>query len=103
MRIALLTSSDVAWPAQLARTWAGDGDRVTLVLLDGASAAARSGHADAAAVSAVADEGVAVLVHDGALRRRGITTTALAEGVRPVDLDVVADLVGDGADRVIWL
>ena len=103
MRLALLLSGSVTWPLTLARTWLQDGDDVTVVLLDRAAAAARVGHHDGAAVAALVEAGAAVLAEQTALQRRGITADDAAAGVKPVDLDVVADLIADGADRVIWL
>jgi predicted peroxiredoxin len=103
MRIALLVSTDLRWAVQLATMWAGQGDHVTLVLLDGASAAARQGHEDAPAVSDAIRMGVAVLAHVDALRRRAIRADRRLDGVKVVDLDEVADLVTEGSDKVVWL
>lgn len=103
MRHAVLVSRDPRWALDLARAWVASGDTVTAVLLDRASALARPGHADADAVAAALAAGVAVSVHDDALRRRGLGSHPLAEGCKTVDLDEIADLVTDGADRAVWL
>jgi hypothetical protein len=47
--------------------------------------------------------GVVVLAHDDALRRRAIRGDGMLDGVKTVDLDEVAGLVLDGADKVMWL
>jgi hypothetical protein len=103
MRTTLLLSADPEWGLELARSWALDGDQPTLVLLDEAAALARPSHPLGAALAAAAEVGVVVLVHDGALRRRGLDTGAVATGVKVVTLDEVADLLVDGSDRAVWL
>jgi len=103
MRHALLISRDARWALDLARRWVAAGDTVTAVLLDRSVALARPGHADADAVTAAVAGGVAVNAHDDALRRRGLAGAPLADGVKPVDLDEIADLVSDGSDRAVWL
>ncbi len=103
MRVALLVSTDLTWAVELARTWKGQGDEVTLVLLDGAAAAARQGHLRAPVVGDALGLGIAVLAHDDALRRRAIRANRTLEGVKAVDLDEIADLVADGAEKVVWL
>lgn len=103
MHIALLVSTDLPWAVDLARTWKGQGDEVTIVLLDGAAAAARQGHAEAVSVSDALGLGLEVLAHDDALRRRAIRADRTLEGVKAADLDEIADLVTEGADKVVWL
>ncbi|HWH32047.1 MAG TPA: DsrE family protein [Egibacteraceae bacterium] len=103
MTVALLVSHTAAQGLALARAWAESGDDVVVVLLDGAAAAARDGHADAPALRAALAAGVAVSAHDDALRRRGVTGGGLTDGVKTIDLDEVADLVAEGADKVVWL
>ncbi len=99
----VVATSDAAWPADLAARWAEAGDQVTLVLLAGAAAAARAGHEAAAAVTQALGAGVAVTAHDAALARRSISGERLLDGVKPTDLDAVADLLAEGSDRVVWL
>lgn len=103
MRTALLVSTDLPWALQLARLWAVQGDHVTVVLLDAAVAAARDGSLHAEAVSEAIAAGAAVVAHTDALRRRAIGPDQRIEGVKPVDLDEVADLVTEGVDKVISL
>lgn len=103
MRVALLLSRDAAAGLALARNWAAAGDEIAAVLLDGASAAARTGHRDAAAVAEAAGAGVAVSALDESLRRRGISAAELVDGVKRVDLDELADLIAEGADKAVWL
>lgn len=103
MRHTVLVSRDPRWALQLARAWAQAGDTVTAVLLDRAAALVRPGHADADALLAALEAGVAASVHDDALRRRGLTRQALPEGLKTVTLDEIADVVTDGGDRAVWL
>jgi sulfur relay (sulfurtransferase) complex TusBCD TusD component (DsrE family) len=103
MRHVLLVSRDLRWAVTLATSWAAAGDALTLVLLDEAAAAARTGHESSGLLTAALEAGVQVSVHDAAARRRGIDERSLTSGVKTVDLDEIADLVGDGADRVVWL
>lgn len=99
MRVALLISHEPLRALALARSWAATGESVTAVLLDAATALARAGHVDHAALVTAADAGVAVLAHTDGLRRR---ETAAETVVGATDLDEVADLVADGADKVVW-
>jgi hypothetical protein len=103
VRIALLVSTDLPWALQLARLWAGQGDHVTVVLLDSAAAAAREGHLHADAVSQAMIAGAAVVAHIDALRRRAIGPERRVEGIKTADLDEIAGLITEGADRVIAL
>lgn len=101
--VALLLSQRAAEGLALARAWADAGEEVTAVLLDGAAAAARDGHPDAAAIREALAAGVAVAAHDDALRRRAVSAGSLVDGVKTVDLDEVADLVAEGSDKAVWL
>lgn len=103
MQVCLLISDGVPHALDLALRWARDGHEVTAVLLDAAAASARSGHRHGDRLDQVLAAGVVVQVDDSALRRRAIGPRTLAEGVKPTDLDQVAELVGDVADRVVWL
>lgn len=99
----LLTSADPALALRLATTWQTQGETVTVVLLDGAAAAARPGHRECGAVRAAVDAGVRVAAESDALARRGLDGSGLAEGVGVVDLDGVADLITIREGRAVWL
>lgn len=103
MRTALLLSAAVAADLELARAWADAGDEVQVVLLDTAAGIARTGHTLHETLRRVMAAGVTVAAHDDALRRRAIDAAALAEGVKVADMDEIADLVAEGAQRVVWL
>lgn len=100
MRRALLISRDPVEGLRLAAWLAGSGETVSAVLLDAAAGVARPGHEDGGSITAAVAAGATVSAHDDALRRRAITDPV--EGVEIVDLDAVADLLGDAADRVLW-
>lgn len=100
MRRTLLISREPAEALALAVRLAEAGDEVRAVLLDGAVAVARAGHADRRALTAAAKAGVVLSAHDEALRQRAITEPA--DQIKVVDLEEVADTVTDGADRVLW-
>lgn len=100
MHHALLVGRDAAEGLRLAASWSAAGDTVTAVLLAEAAAIARPGHADAGRIDQATAAGVDVRGHDEALRRRGIS--APVAGVKPIDLDELADLVTVGADRAVW-
>lgn len=103
MRITVMVSVDVRWALELATGWREAGEEVTLVLLDGAVAAARAGHVHAQGVGALLAAGGAVLAEEQALARRSLGSDRSVPGVKSADLDQVADLVLDGSDRVVWL
>lgn len=100
---ALLVSGDVPWALSLAAAWVGAGDSVTAVLLDTAVTAARPEHLDAPALRAALQAGVALAVEEHAMLRSGLRAERLVEGVKVLDLDEVADLLADGADKAVWL
>lgn len=99
----LLSGDDLGWHLELAAAWAAAGDSVTVVLLDAAAAAARPRHQAAAGLDAALASGVVILAEVQALRRRGLMPDGLAEGVKSISLDEVADLLIDGTDRAVWL
>ncbi|HUH07545.1 MAG TPA: hypothetical protein VML96_07020 [Egibacteraceae bacterium] len=103
MRLTVLTSHPATSTVALAASWASAGDSVTLVLLDAAAALARTGHPAARALAEAERVGVVVVAHDDALRRRGLIGRSVSDGVKAIDLDEVADLVVDGADKAVWL
>ena len=100
MHHALLVGRDAREGLRLAVSWAAAGDTVTVVLLAEAAAVARPGHAQSARIDEAVAAGVDVRAHDEALRRRGIRSPVA--GVKPPDLDELADLVTAGADRTVW-
>ena len=102
MSRVLLVSRDVTWALQLAQRWAA-AEPTQVVLLDRAAASARPGHADEPAVTAALESGAVIAVHDTAAARRAVTAAHLLDGVKVVDLDELADLVGDAAGQVVWL
>lgn len=103
MRITVMVSVDVPWALELAAGWRDDGEEITLVLLDGAVAAARVGHVHGEAVGALLAAGAAVLTEEQAVARRSLASDRAVPGVKTADLDQVADLLLDGSDRVVWL
>lgn len=96
--LALLTSQQPTDALTLGARWARAGDEVTVVLLDGATAALRPGHTLAASLSAAREAGVRVWAHDVAVTERDI---AHGEDITTVGLDQVAALVGQ-ASKVQW-
>jgi len=103
MKTALLLSAAAEADLELARAWAAAGDEVQVVLLDTAAGIARAGHTLHDSLRRVLAAGVTVVAHDDALRRRAIDAASLADGVKVADMDEIADLVAEGAQRVVWL
>lgn len=107
MNVVLLTArdplqtADTAHPLRLARQLAGQGEDVTVVLLEDTVSVARTGHAWADTVTAALEAGVRVVAEEEALARRAVHR--LADGVKPIALDEVVDLLFDWADRQAWL
>lgn len=100
MTVALLTSQQPAEALDLGVRWAGEGHDVTVVLLDAATAVLRNGHRLAARLRRAHTAGVTVWAHERAVAERRLLEAAT--GVALVDLDRVAELVGDAADTVQW-
>lgn len=86
--------------AGLARTLAGNGDHVTVLLVQNGVLTARAG-ARTTSVAEWAAAGVAVRADAFSLRERGIAIDALAPAVRPAELDLVIDCMVDGW-KVMW-
>ena len=76
------------------------GNETTLYLVENGVLAARKGSEDASKLTALSKEGVKVLAEDLSLNMRGVKDRA--EGVSESTMDALADLVLDGADKVIW-
>jgi intracellular sulfur oxidation DsrE/DsrF family protein len=103
VRTAVLVSTDAPWALALVQRWAQRGDAVEVVLLDDAAATVRRGHRDAPLVLATIAAAIPVAVHDEALRRRGVRPDQQLDHVKVVSIDEIADLLADGADKVVWL
>lgn len=107
MRVLLLTARDpleavdVAHPARLARQLATAGDDVALVLMEDAVTLARDGHAWSDSLIVAHEAGVRVLAEGEALGRRAVHR--LVQGVKPVALGEVVDLLMDWSERRAWL
>jgi len=97
---ALLTSQQPEEALALGTVWAAAGAQVTVVLLDTATAVLRPGHAAAADVAAARDADVRVWAHADAVMERAVDVGHVA--VELVDLDAVADLLGDPDVQVQW-
>lgn len=98
-KVALLASQQPVEALTLGARWAEAGDEVTVVLLDGATAILRGGHAAAAALTTARDAGVTIWAHDTALQERAVDAGTAAT---VVGLDRVAALIGDAASKVQW-
>jgi hypothetical protein len=97
--VALLTSQQPAEALTLGARWSAVGDDVTVVLLDGATAILRRGHAEAPLLATAQDAGVTIWAHDAAVHEHAATGDVAVE---VVGLDRVAALIGDAATRVQW-
>jgi sulfur relay (sulfurtransferase) complex TusBCD TusD component (DsrE family) len=85
---------------QLATRLAGDGQRVTLFLVQNGVLPARGGPGSAA-LQDLARRGVRVAADELSLRERGIDPSRVAGGVEPASLDLVIDALAHGA-RALW-
>lgn len=102
MRAVLLVSAAPAAALDIAQRWSAAGDDVALVLLDAAVTSARVRHRAGPALRAAVAAGVTVHAESGALARRGLDASTLAESVKPADLDDVAEEIMN-ADKAVWL
>jgi sulfur relay (sulfurtransferase) complex TusBCD TusD component (DsrE family) len=93
-------SNDVAYCYELAASLAGDGQPVTLFLVQNGVLPARSS-TRTPALEALARAGVRVLADDFSLRERGIGRERLAPCVEPAPIDVVTEHLAGGA-KVLW-
>ena len=93
-------SNDAQHFYDVATGLAKEGNEVTLFLVQNGVLPARRS-SKSAALTAVAKSGVQVLADDFSLRERGIAQPALAEGVRPAPIDVVADQLEEGR-KALW-
>lgn len=76
------------------------GHDTTLFLIENGALAARKGSEVAARLTALSKEGVKVLAEDLSLKMRGVKERT--EGVAESNMDALADLILNGADKVIW-
>jgi len=97
--VALLASQQPVEALTLGAEWARAGDDITVVLLDGATAILRDGHAAAGALAGARDAGVTIWAHDAAAAERAVTHDT---SVTLVDLDRVAALIAEDAAKVQW-
>ena len=93
-------SGDVGFYHDLARGLAGEGNQVTLYLVQNGVLSARPG-ARATGFDELVRAGVEVLADDFSLRERGISAGRLQAGIKPSPLDVVVDGLAEGC-KVIW-
>jgi len=88
-------SNAVSQTFQLATGLVGEGQEVTLFLVQNGVLPARRGPRSQQ-LTDLAKQGVKVLADDFSLRQRGIALERLAEGVHPAPLDVVVDCLSQG-------
>lgn len=94
-------SNEVSRDYELATRLAGEGNEVTLFLVQNGVLPARRG-ARRHGLREVVASGVEVLSDEFSLRERAISKDALVEGVKPASLDVVVDQLAEGR-KAIWL
>jgi sulfur relay (sulfurtransferase) complex TusBCD TusD component (DsrE family) len=85
---------------ELASALAGEGNRVTLFLVQNGVLPARPGPGSAELLD-LSRRGVRVLADEFSLRERGIANGALAAGVEPAPLELVIEALEDGA-KALW-
>ena len=95
-----MESGDVSYLYNLATGLASGGNEVSLFLVENGVMAARSG-ASASGLDAAGNAGVRLLADQFALEERGISATSLRDNVVAAELEVVVDLLADGA-KAIW-
>ena len=93
-------SGDVEFCYDLAARLVGQGDQVTIFLVENGVLPARVG-AKSEPLSALAKMGVEILADDFSLRERGIAADRLATGVTSAPLDAVVDRLASGS-KTIW-
>lgn len=84
----------------LAADLAGNGNKVTLLLVQNGVLPARN-ETDSGLFRKAADSGVEILAEEFSLRERGIGSDRLAAGVKAAPLEVVIDHMAAGS-KVIW-
>ena len=93
-------SGEVAHGYALAAVLAGQGDRVTLFLVQNGVLCVRRG-ARAEGLESAIRAGVTVLADDFSLRERGIPADRLAAQVAPAPLEAVIDRLAAGV-KTLW-
>ena len=93
-------SGDVGNFLALAEGLSKAGHKVTLFLVQNGVLPARHG-ARAAALAALADNGVEVLADAFSLSERGISANRLVAGIKAAPLDTVVDRLADGC-KALW-
>ncbi len=93
-------SGDVGHYFDVAQGLAGEGNEVTLFLVQNGVLQARSG-AQAAGLDAAIKAGIEILADDFSLRERAIGAADLCAGVKPSPLDTVVDALAGGS-KAIW-
>ncbi len=76
------------------------GNDVTLFLLENGVLAARKGNEFGKNLTNLTKRGAKVMAEDVACKARGVTE--MGEGITQANMDQLADLVIEGADKVIW-
>ena len=94
------TSNEVSRFHDLAGGLAGEGNEVTLFLVENGVLPARRS-TQSASLGALASAGVEILADEFSLRERGISEDRLTDSVKPAPLDVVIDQMADGR-KTIW-
>ena len=91
-------SNEVSYYYNLAADLAGNGDAVTLFLVQNGVLPLRAG---SDGLSKAAKAGVEILADDFSLRERGIDAGKLAGGAQAAPLDVVVDQLAEGR-KALW-
>ena len=76
------------------------GNETTLFLIENGVLSARKGSEPSARLTTLSKEGVKVMAEDLSLKLRGVKERA--EGIAESNMDVLADLILNGVDKVIW-
>ena len=84
----------------LARNLRNRGHAVTVFLVEDGAHAARAGGEPGNRLSGLAAQGVRVLVEEAAVAAEGLG--GVSRGIMPANLDVLADLIATGSDKVVW-
>ncbi len=92
--------NDVAYFYDLASGLKERGNAVTLFLIQNGVLPARKNPSDST-LAKLATAGVNILADHLSLQERGITESALVEGIASAELDVVIDQMADGV-KTLW-